>query len=178
MQLVVALLPVAAFWALETWYGTRVATVAAIALALGTVAWTRWAQGRWAKLPLVTAALVVGLGGLSLLSDDPRFVRTTPIVGDVVLATLLAGAVWRGANPLVTALVEAEPDAPPSAEEQVWLGRVAYRLAGNLVLHGALCLALLGSDPSTWAFVSGPLQLVLLFGQIGVEALVARRPAA
>lgn len=174
MQLILALLPVLVFWLLETRYGTRVATAAAVVVAIVDVAWTRWRDGRWARLPMITAGMVVALGAMSLASDDPRFVHATPVIGDLVMAALLAGAIVRGGNPLIAAVAEAEPDVAITDEERGWLNRVGWRVVANLGLHAALCAWAAGRDTSTWAFVSGPLQLGMLGAQVAAEALAVR----
>lgn len=174
MQLVLALLPVLVFWGLETEYGTRVATVAAVITAIVDVGWTRWRDGRWARLPLITAGLVVVLGAMSLASDDPRFVRASPVIGDVVMGGLLAVAILRGGNPLISAVSEAEPDVAVTEEERRWLDRVGWRVVANFGVHAALCAWAAGQSTSTWAFVSGPLQLGMLGAQVAGEALAVR----
>lgn len=174
MKLVLALLPVLVFWLLETRFGTRVATVAAVVVTVIDVLFTRWRDGRWARLPMITGALVVGLGLMSLASDDPRFVRATPVIGDLVMGALLAGAILRGGNPLTTAVAEAEPDVEISTDERSWLDRVAWRLVVNLALHAGLCVWAAGQDTGTWALVSGPLQLAMLGAQVAGEALAVR----
>jgi intracellular septation protein A len=174
MQVVLALLPVLVFWLLETEYGTRVATSAAVVTAIADVAWTRWRDGRWARLPMITAGLVVVMGGMSLASDDPRFVRATPVIGDLVMGALLAVAVLRGGNPLIAAVAEAEPDVAITDEERGWLNRVAWRVVANFGLHAALCAWAADQPTSVWAFVSGPLQLGMLGAQVAGEAIAVR----
>jgi uncharacterized membrane protein len=169
-----ALLPLVAFWAVEAWAGTRAAIVAGIVLAAVDLAWARRRTGRFPPLPLFSAALVVGLGGLSLASDDPRFVLWSPVIGDVVLAGLLAGAELGRGHVLARLIAEQDPSADLHPLQVRWLDGLALRLAGNLALHAGLTAWAVPQPRSTWLFVSGPLQYVLLGAQIAVEVLWAR----
>lgn len=169
-----AVLPLVAFWAVESWLGTRAAIVAGIVLASAEVAWTRWQDGRFAKLPLLTAGLVVVLGGLSLLSDDPRFVLWSPVVGDVVLAALLVGAELRSPHVLARMVAEQDPSLELHPLQVRWLDGLALRVAGVMGLHAALTAWSIPQARSTWLFVSGPLQYVLLGALVAVELAWAR----
>ncbi|HMV70277.1 MAG TPA: septation protein IspZ [Myxococcota bacterium] len=166
--------PLVAYTVVEAYYGLQPAVVIAIALALIEVAWTRWRQGRVPRMPALSAGLVVVLGGLSLLSDDPTFVLVSPVVGDLVFAGVLAGSVWLGRGLLVTALAEQEPDRPVEPPLARFLDAATLRTAAVLVAHAALTAWSIPRERAVWTFVSGPLQYALLGVQLAGEVAWAR----
>ena len=74
MQLLFALLPLVAFYVAESWYGLRAGVAAAMAFSMLELAVSWYRTRKLSRMALFTAALVLVLGGLSLLSNDERFV--------------------------------------------------------------------------------------------------------
>lgn len=68
-----------------------VATGAFMAATAVAVAASLWTERRWPILPFISLALVLAFGGLTLLTDDPRFIMVRPtIVNGVYGVALLA----------------------------------------------------------------------------------------
>lgn len=169
-----AILPLVAWVAMEAVWGVQPAIAVAMVLAVGEVAWTRHSTGRWSGLSVGTAALVVGLGGLSLLSGDERFARWTPALGDGALAAALAGAQWLRPGWLVRTVQAQDPTLDVHPLQARFLHGMGWRLAANLALHGALVVWSVDQGGGTWAFVTGPVQYALLGAQVAAEVAWAR----
>jgi len=80
----------------------------AAALALGYIA-----ERRIAPLPLVAGTLALVFGGLTLIFDDPSFVKLKLTITNVLFASVLLGGVLMGKNPVKALLGESLrlPDA-------------------------------------------------------------------
>ncbi|MCB9680699.1 MAG: septation protein IspZ [Alphaproteobacteria bacterium] len=174
MQLLFALAPLVAFYVLEDRYGLRAAVAAGMVLAAVELAWTRWSQGRWSRMAVFTGGMVAVLGGLSLASDDPRFVLFSPVLGDAVFAALVAGGQLRGTNLVVAALREQDPEVDLHPLQLTFFDGLAWRFVANLVLHAALTAWSAGQDRDVWLFVSGPLQYAMMGVQVAGELAWAR----
>lgn len=170
-----ALAPLLTFWTVEAWWGTRPAVVASMVLVALDVGAARWLEGRVPGLTWLGAALVLGLGGLSLLQDDPFWVLWAPAIGDVVLAAALVAAELSGRSVLVTAVREQRPDEPPDEVEVAFLRRAAVELAVALVAHGAVTAWSVARPRETWLLVSGPGQYVALGLWLAVQVIRSRR---
>ena len=169
-----SLAPLLVFYVVEDQWGTTVALVASMLFTAGDLAVTWYRQRRLDRIALVTGALVLGLGGLSLLSDDERFMLYTPVVSDALFTLFLAGSVLRR-RPLL--LVLAEQQQPALAEDPLrrrFLNAMTVRLAVNLGLHGLLSAWAVDQPRETWLFVSGPLQYLMFGGQFVLEVLWGR----
>jgi hypothetical protein len=169
-----AFVPLLAFTLVEWSWGTRPAIVIAVLLAVGEVGWGYVTERRVRWIPTLMAALVVVLGGLSLLSDDPVLFLWTPVIGDLVFAAVLVGSVLTGNGMLRVAVREADPDQPLEPELGRFLDAATLRMAGVLVAHAALTAWSTTQDRAVWTFVSGPGQYLLTGLQVAGEVWWAR----
>jgi intracellular septation protein A len=159
------LVPLVAFYLVESWYGLRAGTIVAIVLAAIEVMWTRWRTGRVPRMTIFTAGLIVLLGGLSLYSEDERFVLYTPIAGDLIFAAVLALSTVTGSSLLEAGMREQDPEADLHPLEQRFLRQATQRFALNLLAHAGLTAWSVDVSREMWLLVSGPVQ----YGMFGVQ---------
>lgn len=162
-----ALVPLLAFWLLDSAIGTGPALAAAMVFGVADLGWRARATGKLDRMGLAGLLLLVALAVPSWLSGDERFARLAPAVGDALVAVLLLGAELLGRSPLVAALREVEPDPHPLQIRA--LRGLAVRLSLALLVHGGLVVAT-ASDEAAWKLVSGPVQWVMLGGLVAAEA--------
>jgi intracellular septation protein A len=169
-----SLAPLAVFYLVEDAFGLTAALLASMAFTAGDLAFTWWRHRTLDRIALVTGGLVLGLGSLSLLAEDERFMLYAPVIGDALFAGLLAGSVWRG-RPLMVVLAERQdPTLVTDAPRRAFLRGMTLRLAANLALHGVATGFAAEASRETWLFVSGPLQYLQLGVQFGLEILWGR----
>jgi intracellular septation protein A len=174
LRVVASLVPLFAFWWVEDAYGLRAGILAAMGFAALDLAWSRWAEGRVNRLTLFSAAMVAGLGGMSLWSEDPTLFLLSPAIGDVVFAGILVGGGVLGQDLLVLAMQEQEPDLDLHPLELRFFRGVGQRFAANLLVH-ALWVTWAATQPrETWIWVSGVGQFALLGVQMIGEAAYGR----
>lgn len=164
-----SLAPLLVFYLVEDQWGTTAALVASMVFTIGDLGITWLRQKRLDRVALVTGGLVLGLGGLSLLSDDERFMLYTPVASDALFALFLAASVWRK-RPLMLVLAEQQqPDLAADPLRRAFLGGMTLRLALNLAAHGVVTAWSVAEPRETWLFVSGPLQYIMLGAQFVFE---------
>lgn len=169
-----SLLPLIAFWYVESAYGLRAGVIAAMVLAAGELAVTWALERRLNRMTLFAAGLVGVFGGLTLYADDPRFMLLSPAVGDWVFAAILVGASARGTDLLTTMMQEQDPTLDLHPLEAAFFRGVGLRFAANLLVHAvAVCIAAT-ADRGTWLFVSGPLQYGFIAAQLAGEVVYSR----
>ncbi|WP_066555487.1 inner membrane-spanning protein YciB [Croceicoccus bisphenolivorans] len=71
-------------------------TGAFIVAALVAVAVSKWKLGHVTPMLMLSTALIVFFGGLTILFQDPVFVQIKPTIIYVVFAVALLGGYWRG----------------------------------------------------------------------------------
>lgn len=174
MHLLLALLPLIAFYLAEQAWGLSAAVVASLVAAIPSLAWTWRTQGRLDRMTLGALALAIVLGGASVASDDPRFVLWSPVVGNLVLVAIVGGLDLAGRDPVVGALHEADPTLALSDEEAGWLRAVGRRFVGVLVAQAALFAWATTQPRETWLAVTGLGGWIVLGAWVAAEALWAR----
>ncbi len=96
LRLALDLGPLILFFAINALYGIFLATgffMVAIVAALIT---SRVLTGKFAKMPLVTAAMVIVFGGLTLYLQDETFIKIKPTVIYTLFASILVGGLATG----------------------------------------------------------------------------------
>lgn len=169
-----AFLPLVVFYLIDDQLGPTAGIIAAIALTLGEVIWHKWRHGKVDRMIWLTGGLVVGLGSISLISGDERFMLYSPAIGDGIFALLLLATVWRRAPLLVELARRADPNLHRDPERVQVMAGMTWRLAIVLVIHGLAVLWSATEPRETWLFVSGPAQYILMALWFGGEILVAR----
>ena len=81
--------------------GVMLATAAAIVATVIQVGFTYWKDRRVERLTLVTLALIVVLGGLTLAFQDERFIKWKPTAVNWLFALVFLGSDYLGAKNLV-----------------------------------------------------------------------------
>lgn len=82
--------------------GTAAFMVAAI-IALGV---SKWRLGKISPMLMLSTALIVGFGGLTILLNDPFYVQIKPTAIYLLFAVILLGGYWKG-KALLKTLLEA-----------------------------------------------------------------------
>jgi intracellular septation protein len=135
MKLLFEFLPILLFFIAYKQWDIYVATAVAMGASLVQVAWVRVREQRWDKMLLVSMALILALGGATLLLHDDRFILWKPTAVNWLFALVFLGSQFVGKRPLIRVLMEkgiALPDA-------IW-GRLNLAWVGFFLLSGAVNL--------------------------------------
>jgi len=172
---VLSLLPIILFMALEAFTDTTTALIGTLVYTIGELVWMWRRDRRVDALTLTLSGMVLALGGLSLASDDPRFMYATPVIGDLVFAALLGISVARGAPLLRQLALKQQPELADDARVLALLGGMTTRLALNFALQAVACVVAAQASHAAWLFVSGVGQWLFFGAQFALEYLLARR---
>jgi intracellular septation protein len=121
--------PLAVFFVAYLLLGLMAATAALIAASLAALL-AAWAlERRVPPIPLVTAALVVVLGGLTLWLRDETFIKMKPTIVQLLFAAVLGGSVVLGRPVLKPLLGPMMPPLSDAAWRQFTLRYALFFLA-------------------------------------------------
>lgn len=112
MKLLRDLLPVILFFGVYQFAGIYWATAAAIVVAAAQSAWVWFWERRIETLPLVTLAILIVFGGLTLALQDPIFVMWKPTLVNWLLAAAFIASHWIGERTLSERLMGAALSLP------------------------------------------------------------------
>jgi intracellular septation protein len=133
MKLLFDLFPVILFFVAYKLYGIYVATIVAIAAAAVQVAWVRVRRGRTEHMHLVTLALLVIFGGMTLALRDPTFVMWKPSIVNWLFGLVFLITQFVGDKPLVQRMMGHAVEAPAAVWRRLNLAWVAFFVVSGLV---------------------------------------------
>jgi len=96
LKLVFEFFPLLIFFAANSLYDLRVATAALMAATVVSLIASRVVLKKIPVMPLVTGAIVLFFGGLTLILQDDTFIKIKPTVVNLLFATALAGGLFFG----------------------------------------------------------------------------------
>ncbi|MDX1795209.1 MAG: septation protein A [Hydrogenovibrio sp.] len=117
MKLLFDLFPVILFFIAFKLYGIYVATAVAIAASVLQVAYVYLKNKRVEKMHLITLALIVILGGATLIFHDETFIKWKPTVVNWGFALVFLGSHFIGNKPIIRRMMEQAVTLP----DHVWL---------------------------------------------------------
>ena len=116
MKFLYDLFPLLLFFAAFKLYDIYVATAVAIVASVVQVAAFWWRHRRFETLHLVTLAVIVVFGGLTLILRDDTFIKWKPTLVYWILAGIVLGSQWLGQKTATERLLGHQLTLPP----QVW----------------------------------------------------------
>lgn len=157
--------PILLFFIAYKVYGIYAATAVAIAASFVQVGWYWLKHRRFENMHLITLALLVVFGGLTLILQDETFIKWKPTVINWLFAVVFLGSQFVGKKTIVERMMGANIDLPAA----VW-PRINMAWAGFFVFLGFVNLYVMQNyDTDTWVnfklFGMTALTLVFIVGQ-------------
>lgn len=157
--------PIVLFFVAYKFGDIYLATLTAMAASVVQVGISRYKTGHFEKLPLITLATIVILGGATLFFKNELFIKWKPtaLYGLLAIGFLLSQVI--GKKPLIQRMIEQNIQLPQKVWTQLNLSWVVFFL-----IMGALNLYVVYNyDTDTWVnfklFGSLGLTLVFIIGQ-------------
>jgi intracellular septation protein len=141
-------------------HGILVATAVAIVATAVQVGWTWWRQRRVERMHVITLALIVVLGGATLLLRDEIFIKWKPTAVNWLFALVFLASQYVGRAPIVRRLMEHAITVPDPVWARLNLSWVAF----FLVLGLANLYVVYNFDTDAWVNFK-------LFGMLGLTVL-------
>ena len=157
MKFLFDLLPVLLFFIAYKLDGIYVATAVLIVTSLAQVAWLWFRHRRVEKMPLITALLVLVLGGATLLLHDETFVKWKPTVVNWAFALAFLGSQFIGGKTLIERMMSGAIDLPA----EIWSRLNTLWVAFFALIGVANLYVAFNFDTDTWVNFK-------LFGMLGL----------
>lgn len=167
VKLLFDFLPILLFFLAYKLTDIYVATGVLIVVTLAQTGWLWLRQRRVEKLPLITAGLVLILGGATLLFQDPAFVKWKPTVVNWLFAAAFVGSRFIGQKTLLERMLSGQLELPAP----VWV-KLTFAWALFFFAMGAANLYVaFHFDENTWVNFK-------LFGMLGLTLVFVLAQAA
>ncbi|MCG8038059.1 MAG: septation protein A [Candidatus Thiodiazotropha taylori] len=112
MKLLADFFPVILFFVAYKLYGIYIATGVAIAASVVQVGYGWLRKGHVERMHLITLAILVVFGGLTILLQDRTFIMWKPSVINWLFGLVFIGSMFIGKKPLVQRMMESAIDVP------------------------------------------------------------------
>ena len=125
--------PIVLFFIAYKLYGMYVATAVIIASSLLQVGYSWFRHRKVEKMHLITLVIVLVFGGLTLILQDPVFIKWKPTVVNWLFATAFLGSQFIGAKTLVERMMSTQIDLPSPVWRRLNLTWVAFFVVSGAV---------------------------------------------
>jgi intracellular septation protein len=137
MQLFTDFLPIIIFFVVFKIWGVYAATAAAIVISVLQVAYYRYKHGKYEKTQLITLAMIVVLGGATLLLHNELYIKWKVTAVYAIFAIILLATQWSD-KPVMSRLLGSKIDLPLSVWKKMNLSwAVFFILLAGLNLYVA-----------------------------------------
>jgi intracellular septation protein len=157
MKLLTDFLPILLFFIAYKMFDIYVATAVAIGATFLHVAITWLKTRQVATMQLVTLAILVVFGGLTLYLHNEQFIKWKPTVINWIFGAAFLGSQFFGEKTVVERLMSAQITLP----EQIWRRLNLSWVAFFLIMGGANLYVMYNFDRDTWVNFK-------LFGMLGM----------
>jgi len=148
------LLPVVAFTLIEDNYGTVAGIIAGLVFGLGEVIYELWTEKKVSPITWIGNGLLLGLGGISLISEDGIWFKLQPALFEIFFAGALWGSLLLKKNILLL-MAQKQGQVIPEVLHQRMNG-MTFRLGIFFSIQAALAVwAAFYWSTQAWAMLKG-----------------------
>jgi len=127
LKFIIDFLPIVLFFIVYKNYGIYPAIYSMIAATLLQILFTKISTGKYEKSHLITFALLVIFGGITLAFNDPAFIMWKVSVLYVIFALVLIGSIFIGEKTLLQRMIGKEINMPKNSWKNItWLWGVGF----------------------------------------------------
>jgi len=161
LKFIIDFLPIVLFFVVYKNYGIYPAIYSMIAATAVQILFTKISMGKYEKSHLITFALLVIFGGITLIFNDPAFIMWKVSVLYVIFALVLIGSIFIGEKTLLHRMLGKEISVPRNIWKNVtWLwgfGFLVIALINAVYVNSALVAR---SKFLSLANISGEIELL------------------
>lgn len=148
------LLPVIAFTFIEEYYGVIPGLIAGMVFGVGEIIWELYRYKKVQKLTWIGNGLLLGLGGVSLISSEGIWFKLQPAIMEGIFALVMWGSLVVG-KPLLVYLAEQQGQVFPDVIKERMKG-ITLRCGFFFAIHTGLAVwAALHWSTTNWALLKG-----------------------
>jgi len=127
LKFIIDFLPIVLFFIVYKNYGIYPAIYSMIAATLLQIIFTKISTGKYEKSHLITFALLIVFGGITLTFNDPAFIMWKVSVLYVIFALVLIGSIFIGEKTLLQRMLEKEINMPKNSWKNItWLWGIGF----------------------------------------------------
>jgi len=159
-KFIIDFLPIVLFFVVYKNYGIYPAIYSMVAATAVQILFTKISTGKYEKSHLITFALLIIFGGITLAFNDPAFIMWKVSVLYVIFASALIGSIYIGEKTLLQRMLGKEISVPKNTWKNItWLWGVGFLVIAAInAIYVDLALVARDNFLST-ANISGEIEL-------------------
>jgi len=167
------LLPILIFIIADEIWGTKIGLIVAVIIGVLQLAYFGLKEKRIEKFVLIDTALIIAMGGISIVLNNDIFFKLKPVIIELILVLVLVFSLFSKHNIMLKMSERYMPDINISEEQNLLMQRSIRNMLIIMIFHVLLTIySAFYTSTEVWAFVSTGLFYILIFGYFGVEFLV------
>jgi len=160
LKFIIDFLPIVLFFIVYKNYGINPAIYSMIAATAVQILFTKISTGKYEKSHLITFALLVVFGGITLAFNDPAFIMWKVSVLYVIFALVLIGSIFIGEKTLLHRMLGKEISIPQETWKNVtWLWGIGFLVIASINAVYVNSALVARSDFLRTANISGEIEL-------------------
>ena len=133
LKFIIDFLPIVLFFVVYKNYGINLAIYSMIAATAVQILFTKISTGKYEKSHLITFALLVVFGGITLAFNDPAFIMWKVSVLYVIFALVLIGSIFIGEKTLLQRMLGKEINIPKNSWKNItWLWGIGFLVIASI----------------------------------------------
>jgi len=133
LKFIIDFLPIVLFFVVYKNYGIYPAIYSMIAATALQILFTKISTGKYEKSHLITFALLVIFGGITLVFNDPAFIMWKVSVLYVIFALVLIGSIFIGEKTLLQRMLGKEIGVPENTWKKItWLWGIGFLVIASI----------------------------------------------
>lgn len=172
-QLLLSLVPVILFTIVEEWGGLTWALILSVVYAIGEFSWEWFRFRSLSKMTLFSNLMIVGLSGVSYMTQEGMWFKLQPAILELVFAIILMGSYFLKKPLLLTMMIQ--QGHKPNEILKIFFNGLTLRMGFFFLFQAGLAVyASIYWSTEVWAFLKSLGVLLMMVLYMIIEIFIFR----
>lgn len=172
-QLLLSLVPVILFTIVEEWGGLTWALILSVVYAIGEFSWEWFRFRSLSKMTLFSNLMIVGLSGVSYMTQEGMWFKLQPAILELVFAIILMGSYFLKKPLLLTMMIQ--QGHKPNEILKIFFNGLTLRMGFFFLFQSGLAVyASIYWSTEVWAFLKSLGVLLMMVLYMIIEIFIFR----
>ena len=167
------LFPILIFIIADEIWGTKIGLIVAVIIGIIQLIYFAVKEKRVEKFVLADTALIIAMGGISIILENDVFFKLKPVIIEVIMASVLAFSAYSKHNIMLKMSERYMKGIDINEEQNKMMQKSIKNMLYLIIIHIIISLySVFYMSTEAWAFISTGLFYILIFGYFGFEFLM------
>jgi len=167
------LFPILIFIIADEIWGTKIGLIVAVIIGILQLIYFAVKEKRVEKFVLADTALIIAMGGISIILENDVFFKLKPVIIEVIMASVLAFSAYSKHNIMLKMSERYMKGIDINEEQNRMMQKSIKNMLYLIIIHIIISIySVFYMSTEAWAFISTGLFYILIFGYFGFEFLM------